>query len=857
MPDYKLSVIIPIFNCEKTLNRAIDSVKRQSIGFSSIELILVDDHSTDRSYDIAKIYKNKSDNVVLLQTESNSGTAGAGRNLGVARAHSEYIMFLDDDDEYLPETCETLVNEISRTGDDFVQGNYIQILRDGSWKKVDKHEKKTLFEQYLPLAWDKIYRKEFLMANGIHFCEGFLAEDESFAALCLAKSEKHHIIDCPVIYYHSDVQSVSNTIKNEFWRKNIYGSYQFLFDEAQRLGIEESVNEIYRETGTFARYATNIMRLDSLEEIKTLMHGWMPVFSYAFFHGYKQDTAEAAVLFPLAAEGDEKALDEAANTMWALKKNHIYEPVKTPQGNIVLCGQGHEENWLNEVDKKFSSTGADALVMGQYPVITMGALSVEGYECFCPPNGCLAVTGKVYDCLGKVDMSLGWAASTDYCIRIKDRGFSVSYCYDLLSPSYEPLPGDVSRIWIDSLLLDYKNGAPALRKATLLELIKKLFRYDPAIGNYSRKILLQSVPGMLFSIVRNHRSSNVKASESFRFKDNAMVRGSFTLPAFPENEPLVSVVIRTHSRPEVLRKTLESLRHQTYSNYEIVLVEDGEPTSGDIIRNDFPDFPITYHPTYEHVGRSAAANLGFSLSKGKYINLLDDDDYFYPEHLSVAVAVAESGNYDMVFLQSISMSINRKNVDPYEFEVTETHFMNFPRMDPFTMSSYCRTPSNGVFFRKDVLSYAVGMREDLDANEDWSLWLRMMTKGKYCVVPFATSCFVVPASEKDRERRMAGYEAYTGKQLDDDMLVFATSGEQLKMYYEGVQNDFLALEAAGLLRQSLEDDIKYWKVKNPQSLIVYADKMRNLINEGSDGVFTAQEFNKFYMGLVCEKLQEI
>lgn len=860
MSSYKVSVIIPLFNNEKTIKRAVTSVIRQTLGFDNIELIMVDDCSDDQSFFVAKEMQREYPNIMVFQTGKNSGSAGAGRNVGLSMASAPYVMFLDGDDEYLPEACEVMLNEIESNGDDFVQGPYYQVNYNGERVLVKKDKKDTLYERYLPLVWDKIYNKSFLNRHDIRFSEGYFAEDEAFAALCVAVSKKYHIIDTPIITYHSDEISVSNTVRNEFWRRNIYGSYRYMLEEALRLGVEKEVDDIFRETGLFALYASNICGIDDYDKAKEIIEEWIPVFSYVYERGYNIETTEAKALFPLAAQDNKAKYIEAFTALWRIKRGHIFDVVATPANNYVLCAQGSCSKWLEEIDSRFTATNADAIIMGQFPVVSMGKTDINRFMCDFPPNGSVAVTAETYKAIGEVDASLGWAATTDYYMRIKANGFKVVCAYDLLSPSYEQLPSDITMLWLDSLLLDYKHGDASIRMKTLMALFKSIARYNPSIGNYSRKIIVDNIQHFLSSVYRYRKrdktENQIRASADFIH--SFMARGSFVnTNAENSKQPLVSVVIRTCSRPSVLRRTLESMRFQTYPNYEIVLIEDGVASAKKMVEEEFDDLPISYVATEKHVGRSAAANLGFSLARGAYINLLDDDDYFFPNHLSLAVSAAASRDCDLVFLQSLSLSIQKKSIDPYQFDIIESHFMNFPRIDPFTMSSYCRTPDNGVLFKKEVLSYAIGMREDLDANEDWSLWLRIMTKAKWCVVPYATSCFVVPFSQKERDERMKAYSQYTGLQFEDDIIEFNTPAELLMQYYIGVQNDFKALEAVSQLKESLEYDLKYWNINDPNDYLCFAVEMRKRIQDGKANYYSAKTFNNYYLGLVCEKYLSI
>ena len=83
------------------MNAAIDSIINQSLGFENIELIIVDDCSTDNSRNIISDYANEYDNIVPVFLDENSGLPGKPRSLGIKYASADYISFLDSDDEYL------------------------------------------------------------------------------------------------------------------------------------------------------------------------------------------------------------------------------------------------------------------------------------------------------------------------------------------------------------------------------------------------------------------------------------------------------------------------------------------------------------------------------------------------------------------------------------------------------------------------------------------------------------------------------------------------------------------------------------------------------------------------------------
>ena len=126
---YKISVIVPVFNVEDTLQNAFDSILNQSIGFENLEVIFVDDKSTDKSADIIKEYSKKYNNVKSVILDENSGFAGKPRNIGIENATAPYLMFLDPDDIFLEDACEILYDNINKNNLELVSGNY-NINRD-------------------------------------------------------------------------------------------------------------------------------------------------------------------------------------------------------------------------------------------------------------------------------------------------------------------------------------------------------------------------------------------------------------------------------------------------------------------------------------------------------------------------------------------------------------------------------------------------------------------------------------------------------------------------------------------------------------------------------------------------------
>src|SRR5690554_6195096 len=99
--------------------------------------------------------------------------------------------------------------------------------------------------------------------------------------------------------------------------------------------------------------------------------------------------------------------------------------------------------------------------------------------------------------------------------------------------------------------------------------------------------------------------------------------------------PFFSIVIPTYNRAEIIGETIQSVINQSFSDFELLIVDDGGTDETDKVVATFPDKRITYFKK-ENAERGAARNFGANKSKGKYLNFLDSDDLLYPNHLETA-----------------------------------------------------------------------------------------------------------------------------------------------------------------------------------------------------------------------------
>ncbi|MCD8214173.1 MAG: glycosyltransferase [Clostridiales bacterium] len=253
----KVSVIVISYNTEKYLKKCIDSILNQTL--SDIEIIIADDASTDNTPDIALRLSEQHENILFLPLTTRKGPGGA-RNEALKSARGKYVAFVDSDDwvdlsyfEVMYEKAEKLNLDIAACG----------LIREYDYKISEpvykcKYDREYVFNgeiafrimtneyncgiKFLPSALNKIYRRDFLKNNSLHFPEDLLFEDQPFSYSCTLAADRVGCI--PGILYHhykrrgsivqsfdkrniDDMMAAYRMIRTYLYDNNIYEKYRF------------------------------------------------------------------------------------------------------------------------------------------------------------------------------------------------------------------------------------------------------------------------------------------------------------------------------------------------------------------------------------------------------------------------------------------------------------------------------------------------------------------------------------------------------------------------------------------------------------------------------------------------------
>ena len=196
-----ISIIVPIYNASKYLNKCLDSLIKQTK--QELEFIIINDGSTDDSETIIKNYK---DERIKYFKRSNKGI-GKTRNFGISKARGKYIVFLDSDDYLELDACEALYKKIERENLDIVICDFYRVSKDKNIETITSFKNSSLKDNPSLLLdinlapWNKIYRTELIKNNNIKFIEDLKYEDAPFVTLALLKAGKIGKIDKALINY--------------------------------------------------------------------------------------------------------------------------------------------------------------------------------------------------------------------------------------------------------------------------------------------------------------------------------------------------------------------------------------------------------------------------------------------------------------------------------------------------------------------------------------------------------------------------------------------------------------------------------------------------------------------------------
>lgn len=234
----KVSIIVPVYNVEKYIERCLNSLVNQTL--KDIEIIIVNDGSADGSKGIIQKYLNKYKNIVYLEKEN--GGLSSARNYGIPYAKGEYIGFVDSDDYVELTMYEKMYNKAIEEKSDMVECDFIWEYPNKKREDIGKiyFGKKEAIVEARVVAWNKIIKKDIIEKTKITFPEGLRYEDIEFFYKIVPYLDKISFVKETLVHYIQRESSIANTqnertgeifkiwenVLNYYIENNIFNEYR-------------------------------------------------------------------------------------------------------------------------------------------------------------------------------------------------------------------------------------------------------------------------------------------------------------------------------------------------------------------------------------------------------------------------------------------------------------------------------------------------------------------------------------------------------------------------------------------------------------------------------------------------------
>ncbi|MBD3201963.1 MAG: glycosyltransferase [Candidatus Lokiarchaeota archaeon] len=192
------------------------------------------------------------------------------------------------------------------------------------------------------------------------------------------------------------------------------------------------------------------------------------------------------------------------------------------------------------------------------------------------------------------------------------------------------------------------------------------------------------------------------------------------------NTPLVSIIIPSYNRPHLLQRAIKSVLKQTYSNLEIIVIDDNSDKDLFCIIDQFKDERIIYYRNKENKGAPYSRNRGIGVSKGNYINLLDDDDILLPQKIEVQLEKFQKSHIENLGVVVCDVEYRRKDIN----EIKQNHCKG--NIYEKLLRSYAIYGIHSMLIKR---KYIVSFDTNLKSNQEYDLTIRLAKRCNFDFVP--------------------------------------------------------------------------------------------------------------------------
>lgn len=687
----KISVIIPVYNVEKYLRECLDSVINQTL--KEIEIICIDDGSTDSSLEILKEYAAKDKRFTILQQE-NKG-AGAARNVGLKTAKGEFLSFLDADDFFEPNMLDAALNKIQKTEADFVIYNSNQFddktkqfINPNWFIKYNSLPNKeifncseiscNIFKSIIGWPWDKLYRSSFVKKYNLYYPEIRSSEDALFVFSALFLANKISVLEKEKRFVHHRINNLSSLSNSR--SKSWTCFYYVLNALKERLIKENKFNEFEHD---FVNYALHFS-LWNFRTLKEPIHSFLKEklknewFKYwgitSKTKDYFEDKNEYQQLLSILNDNNKpikiaihgsccsrEFFNSPLNTFNLgvyLLQNPINTIFEKPYFNIKENEVPSNSDFMRrmvatEFNKKALKTLANN--KADYLMIDLGDLRLERFNInfkdgkktkILKTNDTEKQLLQLQDKLKNFDFTI----ESSNNISEKEWDFLINKYVTELKKIYPINKIILNKLAIASQyeengkLVDFTKDTCA-GSAEIFRTKNLLLKLQDKLEKKLKGCLILDNPPFPIIADSNHKLG----LHSLHLKQNVYDWKMGKLQEIVMISPKVSIIMPCYNTAPYLRQALDSVVNQTLKDIEIICVNDGSTDNTlDIIKEYAAKDNRIVVIDGTNGGYGKAMNKGLDKATGEYIGILEPDDYLKLDMYETQYKIAKENNLDFI-----------------------------------------------------------------------------------------------------------------------------------------------------------------------------------------------------------------
>ena len=830
-----ISIVIPCYNQADLVVDALNSVLNQS--YQNWECIVVNDGSPDNTSEVVRSFITKYPEKDIKLLDVKNGGLSSARNRGIEASHGEFILPFDSDDklhqDYLKRMLQALIDNpeisfvycnrqdfgisndaVSAIPFDFnvlIHGNilsYCSLYRRSVWEDANGYDEAlTSYEDWN--FWISAAKKGHKGLFVPEFLFFYRVKEQSMYTDALERDpllKAQIVLNHPELYTEEIIQQAKAIYNPELPLVSVITP---TYNRPEML--KEAIKSV------IAQDYSNIEMIiinDNGCNLENLIDRYSKQLRIKYYKNIKNIKLSASRNVGLSlAEGkyvtylddDDIFYPNHVSTLVSFLEKTRFKVAYT-DGNKAIQKKNERGEYevvdrINELSNDFSY---------EYLLVTN-----------ITPVCCVMHAKECSDTIGKFDERMHTLEDWDYWIR--------------MSQHYEFKH-------LKEITCEYRQRDDGSNSTS----------QDQAYFRHSERIILLNNLHSLqnYEKFRDYALERLSQLNSFIFYDeNGKPYLNTDLQNEEKQSTLVSVIVPTFNRKELIKRTLDSLAGQTYKNFEVLVVNDAGEDISEILELYKSQLTIRYFVNKANLGLAASRNVGLKNANGKYIAYLDDDDIYYPEHIKLLLDRLEESDYKVAYADSIRTMEEYVNGEYIEKEKFLDQSTDFDRDLLF-----CRniTPVLAVMHEKSCVQQVGYFREDFHSHEDWEYWIRMAEFYDFLHIPIVSSEFFqrldndnMTFTRKDEfnRTRIEIYETYMNA-VANKKEYFNFIQKELDQLYETVKKEdgvsiiILTYKTRDLTKICIESIIKN---TNENYEIIIVD---NASDDGS--LLLAKEFAKIH-----------